>query len=53
MKIVKIRWLVEANYQLSPLDLGGSPVLANLFAKSLVCHCYGAIALLEVFEKMI
>ena len=51
MKIVKIRWLVEAEHQLNPLDFGGPPILA----KSWMRHWYGAtvIALLEFFEKMI
>ena len=55
VKTVRICWLVEAEHQLSPLNFGGSPVLANFFAKSCVRHWHGAtvIALLEFFEKMI
>ena len=55
VKIIKIRWLVGAEHQLSILDFGGPPVLANSFAKSWARHWYGAtvIALLEFFEKVI
>ena len=55
MKIVKIRWLVEAEHHLSPLHSGGPPVLANSFAKSWMRHWYGAIviALLEFFEYLL
>ena len=46
-----MRWLVGAKHQLSPLDFGDPPVLANSFAKSWVRHWYGATAtaLLEFF----
>ena len=55
VKIVKTRWLVGSEYQLSLLDFGGPPVFANSFAKSWLRHWYEAtvIALLEFFEKMI
>ena len=44
LKIVKIRWLVGTEHQLSPLDFGGPPVLPNYFAKSWLRYWYEATA---------